>query len=121
MRRKNKNGWPGPQTERAPCASLNAANKDKGTSAASTDEDDSDGGEEDEAPDAAKRGGGKPPHEQERGGAANRHAPKITTIGPVFSPLPQRQIDGSDTRQRGCVVMDLGAGAPEMARRDPKA
>ena len=114
MKRNNKNRWPGPQTERAPCAlistKLDATNEDKETSAASTDEDDSDSKEGDEAPALAKRED-----------AANRHAPKITTIGPVFSPLPQRQIDGSDTRQRGCVVMDLGAGAPEMARRDPKA
>ena len=123
MTRKNKYGWPGPQTERAPCASsptkLGSTNSDKRTSAASTDEDDSDGGEGDDAPAALKRGGG--PHGQERGGATNRHAPKITTIGPVFSSLPQSQIDGSDTRQRGCVDMDLGAGTPEMVRRDPKA
>ena len=123
MTRKNKYGWPEPQTKRAPCASsptkLGATDTNKRTSAASTDEDDSDGGEGAETPAAPQRGGG--PHGQERGGAANRHAPKITTIGPVFSSLPQSQIDGSDTRQRGCVDMDLGAGAPEMVRRDPKA
>ena len=118
MTRKNKYGWPGPQTERAPCASsptkLGATDTNKGTSASSTDEDDSNGGEGAETPAAPQRGGG--PHGQERGGAANRHAP-----GPVFSSLPQSQIDGSDTRQRGGVDMDLGAGAPEMMRRNPNA
>ena len=48
MTRKNKYGWPGPQTERAPCASnptkLSATDTNKGTSAASTDEDDSNSG-----------------------------------------------------------------------------